>query len=56
MLRCTICGRVFHEDDRGKVYNYLPYGDRFEAEEWDACPFCRSTDIEDYEVDDDGEN
>jgi predicted Zn-ribbon and HTH transcriptional regulator len=54
MLRCLKCGHVFHTDDVVTVPNYVPYGDRYVSEDWDGCPFCRSTDIEDCEVDDDG--
>ena len=49
MCRCINCGRVFHEGDCITVSNYVPYGERYVSEDWDGCPFCRSTEIEDYE-------
>jgi predicted Zn-ribbon and HTH transcriptional regulator len=49
MLKCLTCGAVFNDEDRITVPNYVPYGDRYVSEDWDGCPFCRSTDIEDCE-------
>ena len=50
MLKCTVCGAVFDEEDTINIPNYVPYGDRYVLESQDSgCPICQSIEIENYE-------
>lgn len=58
MIKCWDCGHVFEDEDKITVPNYVPYGEGYVAENWDGCPHCHSTDIEEYkeEGEDDDEH
>lgn len=51
LFKCEKCGRISHEDFIIHIKEYMGECFGFPAyETWCACPFCKSTDILEYEA------